>query len=162
VLLDTGAHIIDLVCWWLGGEPELVDYRDDSCGGTEAVAHIDLREGDRTASVRLSWLSKLSNRYCVEGERGRVEGGAYDWGAMDVSDASGRTRNERASAGHQDFEDFAARLIDNFIDVLRGTATPLVPGEEVLASIGLIDACYRNRKRVEMPWQDAWKGNPHA
>jgi predicted dehydrogenase len=107
-------------------------------------------------------LSKLSNRYCVEGERGRIEGGAYDWGEMDITDASGHTRKERASASHQDFEVFASRLIDNFVDVLRGTATPLVPGEEVLASIDLIDACYRNRKSVEMPWQDAWKEMPHA
>lgn len=26
VLFDTGAHIVDLVCWFMGGEPELVDY----------------------------------------------------------------------------------------------------------------------------------------
>ena len=157
VLLDLGAHIVDLVCWWLGREPELVDYHDDSFGGTEAVAHLDLRAGDCTASIRLSWLSKLGNTYCVEGEHGRIEGGAYEWGVMTFTDASGHSRKIRTTATHQTFDDFSARLIDNFLDVLRGTAAPLVQGHEVLDSIGVIDACYRSRKRFDMPWHDAWK-----
>lgn len=157
VLLDTGAHIIDLVCWWLGGKTELVDYHDDSLGGTEAVAHVDLRAGDCTASIRLSWLSKLENRYRIEGEKGWIEGGAYDWGSIEIGDSSGRSRNLRTSATRQSFEDFSARLIGNFLDVVKGVAEPLVPAREVLDSISLIDACYSSRKRFDMPWLDAWK-----
>lgn len=153
VLLDTGAHIIDLVTWWMGGEPRLVDYHDDSLGGTEAVAHLDMEGGGCRASVRLSWLSKLSNRFVVEGEKGRLEGGAYDWGVIEHTDASGRKHRIKTSARHETFEDFAARLIDNFVDVLRGRAKPLIEGREVLASVGIIDACYESRKPFAMPWQ---------
>jgi len=157
VLLDTGAHIIDLVCWWLGDTPRLTGYRDDSFGGTEAVAQIDMESKGCRASVRLSWLSKLDNRFRIEGERGRIEGGAYDWGRIEYTDATGRVRRVKTSATHQTFEDFAARLVDNFVGVLRGKARPLVEGREVLASIGIIDACYGSRQRFELPWQDAWK-----
>jgi predicted dehydrogenase len=157
VLLDTGAHIIDLVCWWLGHMPRLIGYRDDSFGGTEAVAQIDMESKQCQASVRLSWLSKLDNRFRIEGERGRIEGAAYDWGRIEHTNASGRVRRVKTGAGHQTFDDFAAQLIDNFVDVLRGRARPLVEGREVLASVTMIDACYRSRQRFEMPWQDAWQ-----
>jgi len=162
VLLDTGAHILDLVCWWLADAPRLVGYRDDSFGGTEAVAQIDVQSKDCVASVRLSWLSKLDNRFRIEGEQGRLEGGAYDWGRIEHTDASGRTRRLKASRTHQSFEDFAARLIDNFVEVLRGRAEPLVDAQEVLASVSIIDACYRGRQRFEMPWQEAWRDTPTA
>ncbi|MBI4419846.1 MAG: Gfo/Idh/MocA family oxidoreductase, partial [Gemmatimonadetes bacterium] len=38
VLLDLGAHVLDLVCWWLGCRPRVTAYADDSFGGSEAVA----------------------------------------------------------------------------------------------------------------------------
>lgn len=161
VLLDTGAHIIDLVTWWLDGPdapaeaPRLADYRDDSLGGTEAVAQVEIEAGGCRASVRLSWLSKLANRFVVEGEEGRIEGGAYDWGIIEHTDARGQVHRIKTSDRHESFEDFAGRLIDNFVDVLRGSAEPLVGGREVLASVGIIDACYEARKRFAMPWLEA-------
>ncbi|MGH0037028.1 MAG: Gfo/Idh/MocA family protein [Myxococcota bacterium] len=157
VLLDTGAHIVDLVCWWLGGRPELVDYHDDSWGGTEAVADLELALGDCRAHVRLSWLSKLSNRYRIVGERGTIEGGAYDWGFFHHSEGGGAPRKVKAVAGHVGFEEFAARLAENFVDVLRGRAQPLVPASEVLASLEVMDECYARRARFEMPWHNAWE-----
>jgi predicted dehydrogenase/nucleoside-diphosphate-sugar epimerase len=152
VLLDTGAHILDLVCWWLGEKPELSDYRDDSSGGTEAVAQISLRTRECEARVRLSWLSKLANRYRIEGEAGSIEGGAYEWSSLTLRDAAGRGRKLRVGERGLGFDDLANRLIDNFLDVVRGLAEPLVPGAEVLSSIELIEACYQQRSRFDLPW----------
>jgi predicted dehydrogenase len=162
VLLDTGAHIVDLVTWWLGGKPRLTRYRDDSFGGTEAVAAIELeREGCR-ASIRLSWLSKLSNTYRIEGERGSIEGEVYDWASFIQRSADGKARRVRTDDRPKGFEDFGHRLIDNFVDVLTNGAEPLVSGRDVLPSIEIIDACYARRERFDLPWLAADERAAHG
>jgi len=126
VRFDTGVHIVDLVCWWLGGEPEVVDYADAARGGTEAVARLTLRFGNVQAKIHLSWLTKLRNAYRVVGARGTVEGGAYDW----ASYVHGG-RKVRASRSWQGYEDFVGDLIDNFAAVIAGKAQPLVSAADV-------------------------------
>ena len=155
VLLDTGAHIVDLVCWWLGGAPELLDYRDDALGGSEAVADLELARGGCRAHVRLSWLSKLQNGYRIEGEAGAFEGGIYEWSSFTHRRPGGASRKVRTADRVSRFKDIAHRLIDNFLDVVRGRSEPLVPGREVLSSIEIIAACYARRQRFDMPWHDA-------
>jgi len=152
VLFDTGVHIVDLVCWWLGGEPEVVDYADDARGGTEAVARLTLRFGNVQAKIHLSWLTKLRNAYRVVGARGTVEGGAYDW----ASYVHGG-RKVRASRSWQGYEDFVGDLIDNFAAVIAGKAQPLVSAADVRPAAAVIDACYRRRRTLDEPWHDAWR-----
>lgn len=153
-LLDQGVHLVDLLCWWLGGRPELVDYRDDSFGGTEAVAALELKRDRCRATIRLSWLSKLANTWRVEGERGRLEGGIYDWSMLTHTNASGAQRKLRSDVGRVQFEDMANAVIENFVGVVRGAAQPLVSGADALPALEIIDACYQRRARFEMPWQD--------
>jgi predicted dehydrogenase len=162
VLLDTGAHIVDLVCWWLGERPRLAGYRDDSMGGTEAVAEVHLERRDCKARVRLSWLSKLSNTYCVEGTRGSIAGGSYEWSSYTLRMDGGPEKKVRTRRRVSAFTDLSAEMIDNFIEVVRSGATPLVPADEVLPSIETIDDCYDHRTRFEMPWFDAWKRLKHG
>jgi predicted dehydrogenase len=155
VLLDTGAHIVDLVCWWLGGRPHLASYRDDSHGGTEAVAELHLTDGDCAARIRLSWLSKLPNAYRVEGTRGSIEGGSFEWASYTLRRDGGPPKKVRTRQRVRGFEDLSAALIDNFIGVVQGREAPLVPADEVLASIETIEACYANRGHFDQPWIDA-------
>jgi predicted dehydrogenase len=155
VLLDTGAHIVDLVCWWLGERPRLTRYRDDSYGGTEAVAELQLERGDCTARIRVSWLSKLANAYRVEGTRGSIAGSSYEWASYTLRLGGGGPKKVRARQRVRGFQDLSAALIDNFIEVVRGDAAPLVSGSDILASIETIEACYANRTRFEQPWLDA-------
>jgi predicted dehydrogenase len=152
VLADTGAHIIDLLCWWLGDEPRVVSYRDDSHGGTEAVAHLELAHATGTARVRMSWLSKLDNGFRVEFERATVSGGAYDFSFVTEQPAAEAPRTVRVGGAKDHFGAFAARMIDNFVRVTRGEAKPLASGGEVLPSLRVIDECYGQRRGFEMPW----------
>jgi len=39
VLIDIGAHTLDLLLWWLGNEAEVL-YQDDALGGVEANCRI--------------------------------------------------------------------------------------------------------------------------
>ena len=152
VLFDTGVHVVDLVCWWLGGEPEVVDYADDSRGGTEAVARLTLRWKDVEAKIHLSWLTKLGNAYRIVGSRGTIEGGAYDWASYVHSG-----RKVKASRSWQGYEDFVGGLLDNFVQVIQGRADPLVSAADVRAAAAVIDACYRSRRSLDEPWHDAWQ-----
>jgi len=152
VLFDTGVHVVDLVCWWLGGEPEVVDYADDSRGGTEAVARLKLQLHGVEAHIHLSWLTKLRNAYRIVGSKGRIEGGAYDLASFELN---GRKR--RAGRGWRVYEDFVAVLLDNFVEVIAGRAEPLVSAADVRPAIAVIDACYARRKTLAEPWHDAWQ-----
>ena len=143
VLMDRGAHVLDLLCWWLGARPRIVASFHDSFGGPEAVAHLELEHGGCRIDVRLSWLYKQRNRFAVVGEEGRVEGDIYDWRA--VRQAGGgreRTRRFRSQAGV--FNDFAHVLVRNFVAAVAGREEILVPGEAVLDSIALIEDGYRS------------------
>ena len=157
VLYDTGAHIIDLVCWWMGGEPEIVSYEDDSRGGTEAYARITLRRGPTTARVTLSWLSKLRNFYRVTGTKGIVEGGIYDFSSFNRRDAAGGKPRRVRTDKTRSFDDFSDRLLGNFIDVIDGKDKPITSAADARAAIAVIDACYARRSLMSEPWHDACK-----
>lgn len=154
VLADLGAHALDLACWWLGAEPSLAAYHDDSFGGTEAVAQVDLRAPGVTVSIRVSWLSKLSNTYRIEGSEAVLEGSLHDFEAFTVRRGTQTTR-ERVD-GAKPFAEYGNALLDNFIEVAAGRAAPLVSAADVRPSIGLIEACYANRRRFDVPWHEAY------
>lgn len=155
VMADVGAHALDLICWWLGGKPEVTSYEDDSMGGTEAVAVLRFRMKECEGVVRLSWLSKYPNTYEIQGDRGSARGGLYDWNSLEVN-ASGTRRKIRLRSHVAAPQDLGADVLDNFLEVLQGSARPLVSGADVLPSMQLLDDCYANRKRMAMPWYDAW------
>lgn len=154
VLFDTGAHIVDLVCWFMGGEPELVRYEDDSRGGTEAVAKLTVRRGDATGKIHLSWLSKLRNTYRVVGTEGSLEGRIYEWSSYTHRDENGRARTVRTDKTRE-FTHFADKLLANFTAVIEGRESPIVTPGDARTGVALIDACYQNRGTIDAPWFDA-------
>lgn len=159
VLFDVGAHVLDLVAWWMDGTPEVLDYADDSAGGTEAVAEISMRRGSCEAFVKLSWLSKLKNRYRITGSNGyMIEHGIYDWRSPTMIAPDGRRSVIRTAPGPATYPGFADVLVANFAEVMAGRATPLVPAEAVSAGVGLIAECYARRKPLPAPWDAPVEG----
>jgi predicted dehydrogenase len=156
VLADKGAHVLDLICWWLGGKPEVVSYEDDSMGGTEAVAALHFRMKECEGVVRLSWLSRYPNTFEIRGDRATAGGRLFDWNTVDLKRSSGRRQKLRLPSSAKVPQDLGRTLLDNFLDVVRGRAVPVVAGSDVLPSIELLDDCYARRKRIDMPWYDSW------
>lgn len=154
VLQDMGAHVLDLVCWWLGGRPQLDRYEDDSYGGSEAVAQVDLSLGRCRVEVGLSWLAKLPNRFRIVGEEGVIEAGIYDWRSLRYTSASGSSRRVVIDSPVNSYSDLAPLLLDDFLEVVERGHAPLVPAAEVLPSLELIEECYARRSRLPMPWHD--------
>lgn len=155
VLQDIGSHVLDTVCWWLGSRPSIRRYVDDSRGGSEAVARVEFELDGCAGVAHLSWLSKLSNDFRIRGEKAELHGETYDWTHVTLRNpARGRREKIRLRPDAPNFLAVRYRMVDNFIDVLRGSSTPLVPAADAVSSIEMIEECYRRREPLEMPWLD--------
>jgi predicted dehydrogenase len=154
VLLDIGAHILDLACWWLGAKPTLVRYGDDSLGGTEAYATLEFAHRDCRGRITLSWLSRLANRFVVRGDRATLAGQMYDWRDLTMT-TNGRSRRIQVPTAARSMAQAANAIVDNFVQVVDGASAPLVSADSVLPSIALIEECYAQRQRLPLPWYDA-------
>jgi predicted dehydrogenase len=156
VLFDKGVHGLDAICWWLGGKPEVVTSQNDSFGGPESVAHLALRHGECDIEVRLSWLSQLDNTFRIEGTAGRIEGGIEQWEVLRITHSDGRQETRRLGSTERSYDDFGVRMLADFLEAAAKGHRPLVPAEDSLDTIELIDECYQAATRFEMPWCDTW------
>ncbi len=157
VLQDLGAHALDMVCWWLGSRPAITRYMDDSMGGSESVARVEFEGEGVEGVVQMSWLSRLSNTFRIEGEDERLEGEIRAWDSLWVTKRGGRARKLGLEPAVSSYPRVKGRMIENFLDAIRGHGTLEVPAEEVLPSLDMIEECYRRRGRFPMPWHEAGK-----
>lgn len=161
VLIDLGVHVLDQALWWFG-DVETHDYLDDAWGGLEADASLRLTHTSGIeGSLELSRTRMLRQRAVVRGEQAQVEVGVYEnafvlrWtplgavrGAAEVSGAPPAPRH--------DVVDLTAVAHDDFLGAIRRGGQTAVPGDEGRRSIALIEACYRNRRQLVLPWDMPW------
>jgi predicted dehydrogenase len=152
VLLDTGIHSLDVLCWWLGATPELISSENDSYGGPEALARLRLQHGLCRVELKLSWLGRLANRFAVIGDRGTIAGDVDAWNRVTIVHRNGTRKQIRLRGSERTYMQFGERIVQNFVDVIRGRAEPLVPAKDVLPALELADQAYRSAKRLPLPW----------
>ena len=157
VLLDTGSHTLDTLVWWLG-EARVLSYRDDSLGGVECEALVEIElENGATGMVELSRSRTLRNTAIITGSRGSIEVSLHRNALISVSPADlakfkvdGRTAarmpNERLH------EDMFERELEDWLRSIRTGNKPFVPGASAAVAIRLIDNAYRNRQPLRRPW----------
>jgi predicted dehydrogenase len=169
VLIDIGAHTIDLLLWWLGEVAEVL-YQDDAMGGVEANCRMRLRMmSGAEGIVQLSRDCLLPNRYVIECQKGwiaymcdvvdRIEWGLYDSDYSlnsEIRMTAAPTRNTMREPGPAvpGYMDCFTTQLRNVVAAIRGTENLRVPGTEARKCVALIEKCYRNRKLLEMPWLD--------
>jgi predicted dehydrogenase len=158
VVLDTGAHVLDVICWWLGGEPELIEARHDGDGGPEALAMLKLAWGNAEIEVVLSALAKQPNVFELVGSDATLSGSYNDFNRYAIRSGA-RRRAEPIDLGTKIRlkSDVADLLLANFCDCLAGRAAPAVRAADVLPSLRLIDAFYQSARPLEAPWYAEWK-----
>jgi predicted dehydrogenase len=165
VLLDIGAHALDLLMWWLGG-PQSIEYEDDAIGGVAANCRFLLRyDSGFQVEGHLTRDWELPNRYyfdCASGwmnwtpmEPGFVQIGFHD--APFTLNAELHQNSicfARPGAGRRgiNFEQAFVAQIENLVQVLRGNASLVVPAVEALTSLGVIRQCLEQRKLMKIPW----------
>ncbi len=150
VLIDTGAHVLDLLLWWLQDYPTALTYQDDNWGGVEAECHLELKFSSAHGSVRLSRLRDLRNEYSLTFEGGTVVFRPYDpSGICNLISLQREDKLISLTADHpRRYHDYFAQQLESFLDSVRNGTPSQVPGESVLPSIRLIEDCYRNASRL--------------
>ena len=163
VLIDLGPHVLDLLLWWLG-PPASVAYQDDAMGGVEANCKISVSYDRFAGEVRLSRDWHRPNRYIFEGTAGtlawtvtetdRLDLAWHDTGLVSeliLHDAvPGDPLRPRRPATN--FEQSFGQQIRQAIAAARGARSSIVDGAEALASLRLIEHCYRQRKLLPLHW----------
>jgi UDP-N-acetylglucosamine 3-dehydrogenase len=162
VLLDIGAHALDLICWWLGGRPALVSSMNDSFGGIEAAADVVFHHDGCRGHVRLSRLAKLPNTCRIAGDDGTLLMPLYTASAITMKPANGAAVSIDVPLPKGYSVNPSETLVDNFIGVLQGTAAPLIPAESVLSSIEMIDEAYDRATQFPMPWYSTAESDIHV
>ncbi|MEO8679308.1 MAG: Gfo/Idh/MocA family oxidoreductase [Vicinamibacterales bacterium] len=166
VLIDAGAHTIDLLLWWLGDVSE-AHYVDDAMGGVEANSVLRLKMASGAAgTVHLSRDWPLPNRYVIECEHGwvtyicdqvdRLEWGfhARPYGLESGIHAMANNLAEPRQLG-ADVPSFMACFVNqlrNVVAAAKGQAPLGVSGVEARKTVALIEDCYRRRTLLPMPW----------
>lgn len=155
VLADTGAHVLDLLLWWLG-RPETLRYQDDAMGGVEADALATWRvPGHVTVTCELSRTRELRNTVILRGDAGSVEVGCHTGQltaspTMLLAGECGGLRGERLPKLEL-HELFAAQLA-NWLAAIAGDAPLHCPPHDAADAVTLIESCYAVRKPWLLPW----------
>ena len=152
VLLDIGSHVVDLVCWWCGGPPVVVECRTDSFGGPEARARIVLDCGGTEARIDLSYYQRMSNSYRLEFERGSISGVANEGYRFQIARDGAGPVTAQFPDGRIGTVELAARILTRFVAATRGQGQPLVTGRDVVPSIRAIAQGYRIAEPFDAPW----------
>lgn len=152
ILLDVGSHVVDLLCWWLGPEPELVECKTDSFGGPEAQAKLVLDFAGVKAQADLSYYQKLTNTYRIRFERGCITGVSSEDHRFTLSRPGRKPEIVRLPHGRVSFLGHARQMMTNFVGAISGANQPLVTGRDVLPSIKAISEAYRCAQGFDAPW----------
>ena len=165
VLLDIGAHVLDLLVWWLG-VPQGIEYEDDAMGGVEANCRFLLRyDLGLQVEGHLSRDWGLPNRYHFDCANGWMNWTPTEPESIQIGfhEASFTLNAElhqnsiwcaRPVAGRTviNFEQAFVAQIQNLIHALRGIDPLAVPGVQALTSLGVINECLQQRRLMKVPW----------
>lgn len=157
VLMDTGPHTIDLLCWWVGNEEYELQYEDDNHGGMEADCSltVDFKKSGIHALIKLSRIRTMPNEYFLKGTKGWIKLKPFG-NVFETSDRSIEKyiHNQYSSVGlkKQGIEDLFYEQVTGWLSAIELGSKPAIDAESVLPSIRLIEQCYLNRKQMEYAW----------
>lgn len=154
---DTGVHLLDSVCYWLGAKPTLVRSQNDSCGGPEAMATVNLEHEGCDIEVKVSRLGRLRNGFHIVGSLGEIQAEAEDWDEFTVEFRNGSSQRFKVASNRLTYNDFAKPMLENFVEVIAGGAEPTVSGESVLGTVELLEQAYETVLPYSMPWNNGFK-----
>jgi len=155
VLLDTGAHTLDLLLAWLG-EAQFFEYRDDDFGGVEADCELRLTLASGAKGVvELSRTRNLRNTARIRGSKGEIEVGL----TRNTLEANPRSllrfkagKRDGRKLPEQKLPELFRLQLEDWLEAITAGRPPRVSGSEGARAIHLIEACYAKRQRLNLPW----------
>lgn len=158
VLMDTGAHTLDLLLWWLGDVASLT-YRDDAGHGVEADCVLECRMASgAVGSVELSRTRDLRGTIVIEGTEGFVEVHLAKSRILAGSPNALAFRHDGRAAADmplQLFPELFDSELRDFRSSVAGDESKGISGREGIRSVALIERCYAAREPLAMPWPSA-------
>ncbi len=148
VLMDIGVHLLDLLFWWIDDEVASFQYADDSLGGLEATAEIQMtfRKGV-TGHVKLTRLAVLNNFYTFHFEKGDLSWNPFTPRRIYIRKDSNQTVSMKTEKGTP-----VRDLLLDFSVAIRDKRQPFIRGEEAIQALRFIEACYSARQAIPMIW----------
>ena len=155
VLMDTGAHTLDSLLWWLG-DFESVEYQDDSYSGVEAdcIMKLKLKSGAE-GTVELSRTRNLGGQATIVGSKGSLQ----------VELSANKIKSDPSELAEASFNGFKGtkfsmqslpslfvNQMGDWIKSIRTGNTTYVTGMEGSKAIALINVCYQSRRLWSFPW----------
>jgi predicted dehydrogenase/nucleoside-diphosphate-sugar epimerase len=170
VLIDIGSHVIDQLQLILPGAVDVRRYSDNSKGGVETDAVLELTmhggRGVVPCRIELSRTRQMRNSIRVRCERGTLElrRGEFarvavqpdDLEARDpltglrVADLSAQWGDEPPLNGYQAFR----AEMDDWLDAMTLGRDPVLSGRSVLPTVRVVEESYQRRQPLAEPWSD--------
>jgi predicted dehydrogenase len=158
VLIDTGAHTLDQLLWWLG-DVESFEYYDDNSGGVESDCelHIALKSGAQ-GIVELSRTRTLRNTAVIRGERAEIEVGLIKntlrltFTGSPLQVVGQGALSDGLAGTQQNQVDLMVAEHDDFLQAIRTGRPPEVDAAEASRCIEWIQKCYQERRALRLPW----------
>jgi predicted dehydrogenase len=153
VLMDTGAHVLDALLWWLG-DLQLSDYSDDNAGGVEADCTAQLRTaGGAAGRVTLSRVRALSNVCTLRGTRADLTVNLLTNQATLMPKGATAALGGAFAGSSQTTLDLFRAQAAQWLQLMRGEPAEIATAAEARRTVELIAACYAARKPAAQPWQ---------
>ena len=150
VLLDRGAHTVDVVHWWLDRPLTVVGAKSDAPNFIEGRFDLQLRGGDTMVELKFSRFDRLSNTFTILCDHGKIEGRLFDFSRLRLTRHG---KSQQIVAGpSKPHQDFAWELAHNFVRVVQGVETPQFTAEDVAPSIITLSDAYDRAQPMEMSW----------
>jgi predicted dehydrogenase len=165
VLIDKGTHVLDFLAA-LFGRPNAVAYADDAhTDGVETNCQIRVAFPGASGKVQLSWSQPLVNGLRITGSVGelrlhswrldavqwRRNGGAWETRVSTVTWPCD-LRQEGQRGTPRTYNDCVYyQLVQSLRAVVYGEPVP-VAGEDGLAVMQAIDACYQQATSLRLSW----------
>jgi len=153
VLLDRGAHTLDILCWWINGRPNIIDSSEDSFGGSEAVAILNMDFQGIPLDIKFSRLFKLNNKYKIQFENALVTGDIFDTNHV-IINQQGVEKKIKVDNNARSNDYYAQLLIRNYIESVSSRSKPLFLADEVVPSITLIEEAYKQTYQLNLHWYE--------
>ena len=157
VLMDTGSHTLDLLCWWVGNDDYELQYEDDNHGGVEADCrlNVEFKETGTKAEIKLSRIRNMPNEFVLTGKKGWIKLKPY----ANLFESSDRNIEKyiynhfsSVSLKQQSFEDLFEEQVLSWLSAIKQGSKPVIDAESVLQSIRMIEQSYLHRKQIEYVW----------
>lgn len=157
VLTDKAPHGLDLLLWIFGDRPTVNWYGDDSFGGLEANARMEIAFDPPGISGEVEFTASraLENVITVRGDRAWIEAHP-DEPTATLIDRHTDERTTLSSAREDEPHDYLARIgaqVQRFVESVRTDRTSYVPAREGVPLVSMIEHCYAEREQVIPSWE---------